>query len=111
MLINKALKVGIYPTKKQEEFLEVNFNCTRFIYNKLLDLRTAYYLENKDDKEKLKQYKAPTEKKLKKEFDFLKDADAISLQQANRDLFNAFKNYFRKMKEGILSKLTSEKLS
>ena len=48
MLINKALKVRIYPTQKQEEFFEVNFNCTRFIYNKLLDLSTSYYLENKD---------------------------------------------------------------
>lgn len=111
MLINKALKVRIYPNKKQEEFFEINFNCTRFIYNKLLEHKTQYYLDNKDDKEKLKQYKAPTEKELKKEFEFLKDADAICLQQANRDLQDTFKNYFRKLKENKTTKLTSEKLA
>jgi len=111
MLINKAIKVRIYPNKKQEEFFECNFNCTRFIYNKLLDLRTQYYLENKNNKEKLKQYKALTEKELKKEFEFLCEADAVALQQANRDLFSAFQNYFRKVKENKLTKLSSEKLA
>jgi putative transposase len=111
MLINKAIKVRIYPNKKQEEFFEINFNCTRFIYNKLLDIKTSYYLANKDNKEKLKQFKLPSEKELKKEFEFLTEADSISLQQANRDLFTAFQNYFRKLKEGKITKLTPEKLA
>lgn len=111
MLINKALKVRIYPNKKQEKFFENNFNSVRFIYNKLLEHKTQYYINYKNDKEKLKQYKFPTEKELKSEFEFLKEADAIALQQANRDLQEAFKNYFRKLKQGVNTKLTPEKLS
>ena len=67
MLINKALKVRIYPNKKQEKFFENNFNSVRFIYNKLLEHKTQYYINYKNDKEKLKQYKFPTEKELKSE--------------------------------------------
>ena len=111
MLINKAIKVRLYPNKEQQEFFEINFNSCRFIYNKLLEQKTSYYLENKDDKEKLRLFKYKTEKELKQEFEFLKDADAIALQQTHNDLDQAFKNYFRKFKNKEIKSLTSEQLS
>jgi putative transposase len=110
MLINKALKIRLYPNKKQIDFFEFTFNGCRFLYNYLLSHKTDYYFKYKDDKEQLKKYKSPTEKELKKEFEFLLLADAIALQQTNRDLYDAFKNYFRNFKNNTLLKLTEEKL-
>ena len=80
MLVNKAIKIRLYPNLKQGDFFNKNFDFCRFLYNKLLEQKTSYYIKFKDDKEQLKKFKFKTEKELKKDYLFLLEADAISLQ-------------------------------
>ena len=104
MIVNKRLNIRIYPNKEHEKYFDINFNACRFIYNYYLAQRTQNYLDG--IKTKLK-----TEKELKIIFSFLKEADAIALQQTRRDLETAFDNYFRKLKEKLIPNLTPQKLA
>ncbi len=35
----KGIKIKLYPTEKQIEFIENNFNINRFVYNQLLAMQ------------------------------------------------------------------------
>jgi putative transposase len=48
----------------------------------------------KDDKESLYSYKYKTEKQYKEEYEFLREVDAVALQQSRRSLDVAYKNFF-----------------
>ncbi|HZG71721.1 MAG TPA: helix-turn-helix domain-containing protein [Chondromyces sp.] len=37
MLVHKAYKFRIYPTRKQKELIHKTIGCTRFVYNFFLD--------------------------------------------------------------------------
>ena len=58
----------------------------------MLDERQTKY-KNKDTS------KNTTEKQYKELFPFLKEVDSISLQQSRRDLFSAYQNFFRNIKQ------------
>ncbi|MBE9507764.1 MAG: helix-turn-helix domain-containing protein, partial [Chloroflexi bacterium] len=45
MLIRKAFKYRIYPNRKQQAQLAVQFGHARFVYNWGLALRKAHYKE------------------------------------------------------------------
>ncbi len=87
----KSFKFKLKPNKKQEILISKNIGCCRFLYNQMLAERRDKY-ENKD------KTKCKTEKQYKEEFEFLKEADATSLQQTRIDLEQAYKNFFRKIK-------------
>lgn len=89
--MNKAFKYRLYPNKSQEEILMKNIGCCRWIYNYYLNARQTAYKNNE-------KYKHISESSLKKEFDWLKDAESTSLQQSRIDLETAYKNFFRKIK-------------
>ena len=95
MLIAKGYKYRIYPTKQQKELINKTFGCCRFIYNQMLAERISIYEQFRDDKESLYQYKYKTEKQYKEEFDWLKEVDAVALQQSRRCLETAYKNFFK----------------
>ena len=99
MTSNRAIKIRIYPNVKQESFFTMNFGCCRFVYNKMLEERENIYQKYKNDKQGLYDYKYKTEKQLKLEFQFLKQADSSSLQQSRRHLEKAFENFFRNVRE------------
>ena len=99
MIFNHAIKIRIYPNKKQSNFILKNFGCCRFVYNKMLEERNEFYQLYKHDKKKLRDHEYKTEKQYKKTYSFLKEADSNSLQQARRHLQTAYKNFFRNIKE------------
>ena len=76
-----ALKVRIYPTQEQTVLINKTLGCCRQVYNTMLASRLDFYNKNIKDREltKLqktelyKSYKAPTEKELKQEFEYLKE--------------------------------------
>jgi len=66
----------------------------------MLQERIDVYEKLKDDKEALYKYKYKTEKEYKEEFPFLKDVSSRALQQSRIDLINAYKNFYRRVKQG-----------
>ena len=93
--ILKAFKVRIYPNKSQKELIDKTLGCSRFIFNQMLAEKIQVYEEFKEDKEKLYNFKYKTEKEYKENFEFLREVDSMSLQQARIDLSNAYSNFFK----------------
>ena len=93
----KAFKFRIEPNNSQKVLINKTLGCTRFLYNQMLAEKQLKY-KNKD--------KTPTktEKEYKIEYQWLKEADSIALQQSRIDLKTAYTNYFRKLKSGEIQK-------
>lgn len=79
--------------------LSKTFGCTRMVYNHYLDKRIKLYEEEKITLGYTKCANDLTV--LKKEKEFLKEVDSISLQQALRHLDTAFQNFFKQPKTGF----------
>lgn len=91
--MEKAYKYRIYPNKKQKERLAKIFGCCRFVYNHYLAKRIEKY---KTDKATLNYYDCANDlKNLKKEYDWLKEADSTALQSSLRDLDSAYQKFFK----------------
>ena len=91
-------KFRIYPNKFQEEQIQKTFGCCRYVYNHYLALRKARY---EADKSTMNYYECAKDlTSLKKEFEWLKEADNTALQQSLRNLDSAFQNFFRRVKNG-----------
>ena len=74
-MANKAYKFRIYPDAEQRVLFAKTFGCVRFIYNKMLSDKIAYYKENK---QKLNN----TPAQYKTEFEWLKEVDSLALCNA-----------------------------
>lgn len=98
-IIQKALKVRIYPTKEQSLQINKTIGCCRFFWNNMLGERKEVYDKLKDDKEALKKHKFKTEKQWKEEHPFLKEVEAQALCQTRMDLDNAFNGFFQSQKK------------
>lgn len=90
--MNKSFKVRIYPNKEQKLLLEKTFGANRFIYNYFLNLKSKLYEFYKINLSYNNSSKALTE--LKKQKTWLKQVEAVSLQQTLRDLDSAYQNFF-----------------
>lgn len=90
--MNKSFKVRIYPNEEQIFLLEKTFGANRFIYNYFLNLKIKLYEYYKISLNNTNCSKVLTE--LKKQKTWLKQIDAISLQQALRDLDIAYQRFF-----------------
>ena len=102
-IVNRALKVRLYPTHEQKTFLDKSLGLSRFFYNYLLNERIEFY-ENeikpiKEDTklklEKYKSFKATTKKQFKEKFDFAKECSDDCLNSTERNLQSAFNNFFK----------------
>ena len=100
---NKAYKYRIYPNNEQQILISKTFGCVRFIFNKMLEERIAYY------KETGLSYKN-TPAKYKKDYEWLKEVDSLALANAQLHLDAAYKNFFRDKKVGF-PKFKSKKRS
>jgi len=93
-------KFKISPNRGQEERLNIMFGCSRFVWNYFLDLNNKTYLEakEKDLKKKHLNYYDCANKltELKKENEWLKEANSQSLQQTLKDLDTAYNRFFKK---------------
>lgn len=86
--MNKAYKFRIYPNKEQRLLFEKTFGCVRFVYNKMLSDKIAYYKKTGD-----MLHNTPAQ--YKKEFEWLKEVDAFALCNAQIQLQIAYSNFFR----------------
>ncbi len=95
--MEKAYKFRMYPNKKQQELINKTFGCCRFVYNKYLAKRIEVY---KNDKETFTYKQCSSDlTNLKKELNWLKEPDKFSLQNALKDLENAYEKFFKKRQD------------
>lgn len=92
--MNKAFKFRIYPNAEQQMLLSKTFGCVRFIYNKMLGDKIAYYEQTNEN---LKT----TPAKYKNEFDWLCEVDSLALANAQLHLESAYRNFFRNKSVGF----------
>lgn len=90
--MNKSFKVRIYPNKEQQILIDKTFGCTRFIYNFMLNLKQKLYINFNINLNYNNMSKILTE--LKRHKLWLKEVDAVSLQQSLKDLDNAYQKFF-----------------
>lgn len=91
---NKAYKFRIYPGEEQKRMFERTFGCVRFIYNKMLEDKIAYYKENG-------KMLNNTPAQYKKEYEWLKEVDSLALANAQQNLQKAYKNFFQNPSTGF----------
>lgn len=97
-MINKAVKLRIYPNKKQKEQFQNNFGACRFVYNNILDRLKKLYQHYPG------QYRLNIKlintflNQLKEENSFLYNVESTSLQQSSRDLYKSYINFFKNPK-------------
>ena len=101
----KAYKYRIYPNKEQEILIQKTFGCTRFVYNHMLADRIKSYEESKETNTKIKY---PTPAQYKKDYEWLKEVDSLALANAQMNLDQAYKNFFRDKSVGF-PKIKSKK--
>ena len=88
MKANKAFVFRLKPTREQKILIGKTFGCVRFVYNKMLEEKIAYY--NEHGKSVI-----VTPAKYKPEFPFLKEVDSLALANAQMNLEVAYRNFFR----------------
>ena len=92
--MNKAFRFRIYPTEEQKAKIEKTFNCVRFIFNKMLEDKLAYYNETgKMLKNTPAQYKTA--------YPWLKEVDSLALANAQLNLQDAYTRFFRNPADGF----------
>ena len=92
--MNKAFKYRIYPNAEQREMFAKTFGCVRFIYNRMLSDKIAYY---KETGKKLNN----TPAQYKAEYEWLKEVDSLALANAQLNLQRAYNNFFRNHNVGF----------
>ena len=95
----KAIKVRIYPTIVQKQFISRQLGCCRKIYNLLLDYKKTEWEQNKHSVGLKDMGKYLTELKTKDEYFYLNDVHSKVLQQSMQDLNKAFDNFFKSLKK------------
>jgi len=88
----KAYQIRIYPNKQQEAQILLTFGQTRFVWNQMLAMQLERY---KNGGKFVNAFGMNyLLKLLKKEYPWLNESSAQSLQQVCKDLSEAFKNKF-----------------
>lgn len=98
--MNRAFEIRLYPNKEQEQKLNKTFGACRFIYNCTL------YLKQKCYKEKIQMN---IHQHLVNENPWLKEVEAKAIQQAERDLEKAYKNWFNSLSRKTKQKAKAPK--
>src|SRR5690625_1079088 len=94
MLVNKAYKFRIYPTKEQETLIAKTIGCSRFVFNRFLGRWNDTY---KETGKGLTYSSCSAElTKLKKELVWLQEVDSIALQSSLQNLADSYSRFFKK---------------
>ena len=89
----KAIKIRIYPTVEQVDFINKQLGCCRFVYNNCLAFRKDSYQNEHISVSSSEAVKHITS--LKKDNEWLKDVHSKVLQQSVRDMNQAYDNFFK----------------
>ena len=92
-VVQKGIRVRLYPTEEQEVLINKTIGCCRFVHNQTLENckqsyeQTQHFPSKKERSANLVQ--------LKEVYEFLKEVDATALQQSIRDFNNSLDNFFK----------------
>lgn len=90
----RCMLVRIYPNKKQKCVIDETIGCARFVYNHFVDVN------QKREKVMSRNAMITSLPALKKDFEWLKDADSAALQQALVNLHEGYERHFANPKFG-----------
>ena len=92
-IVQKGIRVRLYPTEEQEVLINKTLGCCRFVHNQTLsDCKQSY--------EQTQHFPSRNERiknlvSLKETYEFLKEIDSTALQQSVRDLNSSLNNFFK----------------
>lgn len=84
----KAFKYRLYPTKAQADKINQNIGCARLVYNLMLNAKIEHYQQTKKTLH-------VTPACFKADKAFLKDVDSLALANAQLNLEQAYRNFFK----------------
>lgn len=94
MFTLKAFKFRLYPNKEQQEQLSRQFEACRFVWNHYLRQRIDCYAETGKGLNYYDNARDLTQLKRQPGYEWLREANAQSLQQSLQDLTVAYTNFF-----------------
>lgn len=97
MTTTRGYKYRIYPNAAQASCINRTLGCCRFVYNHFLALRRDEWNVNHVSIRYEDTSRLLTEMKRREETSWLKEVDAVALQQSLRTLDKAFQNFFQKI--------------
>ena len=95
-----SYKFRLYPNEEQKNLIQRTFGCARFVFNHYLAERIEMYKATGKSLNFFDQNKDLTSLKRQEETTWLKEVDKWALQNSLRDLDAAYKNFFRRVKNG-----------
>ena len=98
--MERGFKYRIYPNESQRDQIARTFGCCRFVYNRALDVKKTAYSETGKSIATNDLIKMIPTWKRDPETSWLAQADSVALQQSIRDLDHAYRNFFRRVREG-----------
>ena len=90
----KAYKYRIYPNNEQKVQIAKTFGCCRFVYNQTLVYRKETYEKEKKSVSKT-ECNNYCNRELKKEYEWLKEADKFALTNAIYNMDSAYQKFFK----------------
>ena len=91
-VVQKGIRVRLYPTEEQEVLINKTIGCCRFVHNQTLANCKQSYEQTHHFPSK--KERSANIVKMKEEQPFLKDVDACALQRSVKDFDCALDNFF-----------------
>ena len=98
--MERGFKYRIYPNESQRDQIARTLGCCRFVYNRALDVKKTAYSETGKSIATNDLIKMIPAWKRDPDTSWLAQVDSMALQQSIRDLDRAYKNFFRRVREG-----------
>ena len=97
MANTRGYKFRIYPNKTQQTLIKRTLGCCRFLYNHFLALRRDEWKANHHGIYYKQSARLLTDLKRREETSWLCEVDSMALQEALRNLDDAYTRFFKKL--------------
>lgn len=98
--MERGFKYRIYPNESQRDQIARTLGSCRFVYNRALDVKKSAYAKTGKTVSWAELSRMLPAWKRDPETSWLAQVDSMALQQSIRDLDRAYKNFFRRVREG-----------
>ena len=99
--MEEGFEFRLYPKRWQENLLEQDFGCSRWVYNHFLEEKIRFFKETGQPLKYGECSKTLTALKTQEDTVWLAEADSTALQQSLRNLDRAFDNFSKRRKQGV----------